>query len=193
MKIITPENETPPYHMRIWTLRHEERYQSPVFETSLTYNGFHRAKLLARTLDNMEITHIYCSPFVRTLQTIAPFLLFSSIKVNLEPAVSEFIQHEDFAHRHTVIPVDTLGEHFENMSFVNELYQPIYNESKITYPESLEHLEKRIHAFLDHLSSNHRPHDRILVVSHKGPINVMHSFHDSRDYPVGFLKMIGSK
>ena len=61
--------------MKIYILRHEMRpLHDPRFMTELTEHGKHKAMFsLKNTLKNISFTHIYSSPFLRVLQTIAPY------------------------------------------------------------------------------------------------------------------------
>ena len=59
--------------MKLYILRHEERTIDATFFAPLTEKGLHNSKILVSNLDNLGITKIYCSPFIRTMQTIYPF------------------------------------------------------------------------------------------------------------------------
>ena len=59
--------------MKIYILRHEDRTQDCSFFSPLTETGLNNSIKLIDHLKNENITKIYCSPFIRTLQTIYPF------------------------------------------------------------------------------------------------------------------------
>ena len=78
----------------IYFLRHEERPDDVTFHTELTESGHKSSKFLSDKLKNLNITKIYCSPFLRTLQTIHPFTINSGLKVNVDYSLSELIKHD---------------------------------------------------------------------------------------------------
>ena len=57
--------------MKIYLLRHEERVHDASFFAPLTKNGLiNVSSELLEYLDDLNITQIYCSPFLRTMQTV---------------------------------------------------------------------------------------------------------------------------
>ena len=61
--------------MKIIILRHAERYDSPLFETSLTEKGLQQAEDLVELLKTHEIDEIYASPFLRVFADHLSLLL----------------------------------------------------------------------------------------------------------------------
>jgi broad specificity phosphatase PhoE len=82
--------------MRIYILRHEERTIDCTFFSPLTKNGLEKSNKLVNYLKNLNITDIYCSPFIRTLQTINAFVKTNpdKYKLKLEYGLIE-IKHPD--------------------------------------------------------------------------------------------------
>ena len=69
----------------IYLLRHEQRGKSISFNSPLTDKGCKRSQNeLCDALQTLNIQQIYCSPYIRTLQTILPFCEKYNLKVNLE-------------------------------------------------------------------------------------------------------------
>ena len=62
--------------MKIYLLRHEERDKNNVFfRASLNQEGVRRAnEELKEFIRFIDPKYIYCSPFIRALQTITPYL-----------------------------------------------------------------------------------------------------------------------
>lgn len=59
---------------KIYFLRHEQRNPNTAFRASLTAHGLTNAEtIIYSQLENISIGTIYCSPFIRTLQTIKPY------------------------------------------------------------------------------------------------------------------------
>ena len=57
--------------MKLIILRHAKRYSSPGFDIPLTSEGFEQADALIEKIEglNLYIDEVYCSPFLRTMQT----------------------------------------------------------------------------------------------------------------------------
>ena len=75
--------------MELYLLRHEKRYSSPAFYTSLTEAGLRNSIKLAGSLQKYNFDEIYCSPFLRTVQTIFPYLKKNNKKINVEYSLYE--------------------------------------------------------------------------------------------------------
>lgn len=74
----------------IYLLRHESRNGNSNFETPLTPEGISRAENeLCDKLEELEIDTIYCSPFLRTIQTIYPFCKRKGLRVNIDWTLAE--------------------------------------------------------------------------------------------------------
>ena len=68
----------------LYVLRHEERDDvNPLFDSPLTENGFENSKKLVPLLQRLEIDTIYCSPFLRVVQTIHQYCLQTNKHIKL--------------------------------------------------------------------------------------------------------------
>ena len=56
--------------MKIYILRHEDRTMDCTFFSPLTKKGLENSLSLISLLKEKNISYIYCSPFIRTLQTV---------------------------------------------------------------------------------------------------------------------------
>ena len=70
--------------MKIIALRHGLRFDSALYFTPLTAEGLIQADNLVEPLKELNIDTIYCSPFLRTLQTIYPYCIETNKTVNIE-------------------------------------------------------------------------------------------------------------
>ena len=61
--------------MRLFLLRHEERPKEVGFYTELTEEGKKNSINKVKQLEKLNIDKIFCSPFIRCVQTIEPFCL----------------------------------------------------------------------------------------------------------------------
>jgi len=87
--------------MKIYILRHEDRTQDCSFFSPLTKTGLNNSVKLIDYLKKEKITKIYCSPFIRTLQTIYPYAKNNNININLEYGLVE-IHHQDLIPKKAV-------------------------------------------------------------------------------------------
>jgi broad specificity phosphatase PhoE len=164
--------------MTIYFLRHEERDMSnPLFNSQLTDNGKHNANNnLPNTLKKLNIKTIYCSPFLRTLQTIQQFSKEANISINIEPAISEYIHNDKFKDN------DNFKIEYNEEFNINKEYSSYQNINTIKYKENEIELKKRTHKFLSYLSGIYDNNDNILLVSHMGTINAMLDYFIPTDF-----------
>ena len=123
---------------KIYILRHGERDNSIDFDTLLTPRGVQRAeKEICQVLQRINFDEIYCSPFIRTLQTIKPYCDLTGSKINLEWALSESIPEDYY------IPP-------EYNDIINHDYQSYYVSETTTFlaDESFENIKNRIKDFI---------------------------------------------
>ena len=78
--------------MTIYYLRHEDRpLEDSTFYIELSKLGKRRARTsLKSLLLQLDLNEIYCSPFIRCLQTINPFIQESGKIVNVDYGLQEF-------------------------------------------------------------------------------------------------------
>jgi 2,3-bisphosphoglycerate-dependent phosphoglycerate mutase len=151
--------------MKIYILRHEDRTQDCSFFSPLSLLGLERSNELIKYLENCNITMIYSSPFIRTLQTIIPFSKIKKIKINLEYGLSE-IHHEDIISKKAV--GISLPEYLSELYNYNCDYKSIIKHTKIKYPEKYEDVIKRMKIILKNLIINYADTNyNILLVTHQ--------------------------
>jgi broad specificity phosphatase PhoE len=152
--------------MKIYILRHEERTIDASFFGPLTKNGILNSINLIPILEKLNINKIYCSPFVRTLQTILPYSKKKNIKINLEYGLVE-IQHPDI-----IAPKGVrveLPDYLEDEFNKNKNYASIIKTSDLQYPEDDKLLERRTKKILKKIiETNYKTNDNILIVTHQG-------------------------
>jgi broad specificity phosphatase PhoE len=151
--------------MKLYILRHEERPEDCSFFTPLTENGLNNAVKIAKILQNEKINLIFCSPFIRTLQTIFPYAKKNNILINLEYSLSE-IHHQD------IIPKKALGielPYYLAKGFnVNFGYKSFINSKEIIYPEKYIDVSRRLRRFLKEIFIKYINTDyNIIIVTHQ--------------------------
>lgn len=129
--------------MNIYFLRHEERDHEYVsFNSPLTNNGKNNAEKLILP----PINKIYCSPFLRTIQTITPFANKNNIPIIIENGLCEYLHNKQL----------------ENIKLENN--NSIVPLHYFKYPEDEFDVMRRIKYFFKHLKCEEG--DNILLVSH---------------------------
>ena len=107
--------------MKIILLRHEERGFDVGFYSNLTENGIIKSCILSDKLKKLKIDEIYCSPFIRTLQTIYPFADKYNKKVNLEYGLYEYIHNPYFLFNEWYYTPDDIHDK-DLQSIINKEY-----------------------------------------------------------------------
>lgn len=145
---------------KIYLLRHEKRVKDISFSASLNENGLSDADShVKKKLLKLDITEIYCSPFLRTLQTVAPFARETGMKVNLEWSLVESFP-----------AVDTRFPEFEDIINTDYVSFLPYDDKKATGSlANFLSLQQNTRAFVDSL----KPKGNILFVTHLPVINAI--------------------
>jgi len=157
--------------MKIFILRHEDRTQDATFFSPLTKAGLENSIKLIPILENLQIKYVYSSPFIRTLQTVYPYIKQSNTNVKLDYGLSE-IKHEDLIPKwsHTTRLPEYMNENF----LVDSNYKGSVEPEDITFPEKEIDVQKRVKAFLKNIISNHlNTDDTILIVTHQVVCNII--------------------
>lgn len=154
--------------MKIYFIRHEDRYDSLSYFTPLTVKGKINTVKLIKDLEKLNLTKIYSSPFIRTLQTIEPFLKNNDIKVNLENSLREINSVNGVPKKESKM---TLPEELYNQFNINKKYVSYLSKTDIIYPEESSNVKKRFNTFLKFLIEKYyKTNENILIVSHAGLI-----------------------
>jgi broad specificity phosphatase PhoE len=157
--------------MKIYILRHEDRTQDCSFFAPLTETGLSNAQTLVDKLKEVNINLIFSSPFIRTLQTVYPYVKESGLKINLEYGLSE-LHHPD------IIPVKAVGISLPEYLAINFNYEPSYKTivkpTDIEYPESDKQVTNRVKRVLREIMSKYNETEsNILLVSHQSICNAI--------------------
>jgi len=183
--------------MKIYILRHEDRTQDCSMFAPLTKYGLMKAEKLVSLLEGCKIDIVFSSPFVRTLQTIEPYMKKSQQKVNIEYSLSE-INHED------IIPKKAVGMYLPEYIAENYHFDPTYKSfikpTDIIYPEKFKNVDMRFKKFLGELFNQYIKTDKIiLLVTHQSMccsiLNIVNKYTKLDDevvnnYPTGQLTLV---
>lgn len=171
--------------MIIYLLRHEERYPSnPLFFSKLTENGLKRANNLVNYLDTLNIDSIYCSPFLRVIQTIYPYCIKYDKFVNIDNSLYESMDSELFnesnsTHTWLDLPV-------EYKTIINKEYKSTIETVKLH--EIFEKVCIRVKSLLEKLKS-HQSSKSILIVTHLTVCNAILNNIDPSILDTNYIEM----
>jgi len=149
--------------MKLFLLRHEQRPEENDFYTELTKKGKENSLKKIEELEKMNIDKIFCSPFIRCIQTIEPYCLKNDKSVNIDCSLGEYPYNE--MKKRMSHPV-------EFIELFNMDYVPIL--SKIPLYENLKDLKERVKEFCSRLLMKYYDTNlNILIVSHQSVINTI--------------------
>ncbi|UKO97783.1 histidine phosphatase family protein [Nostoc sp. UHCC 0870] len=137
-----------------WFLTAERRYDPPLSE-----DGFVQAKQLARRLKQEKITHIFASPFLRTVQTANAVAEVLDLPIKLETGLSEWLNPAWMTEEPEKLSTPALSALFPR---IDTSYTP---QIAAKYPETHEQVRARSAQTARCLASEYFPHD-ILLVAH---------------------------
>jgi len=151
--------------MKIYILRHENRTTDCSFFSPLTEKGLENSNLLVKILDECNINLVISSPFIRTLQTIYPYICKNNKLINIEYGLCEI-------HDKDIIPKKAVGQKLPEYLFTsfkcNPQYKSLINSTDIKYPEIYDDVVKRIKIILKKIIMKYYKSDlNILIVTHQ--------------------------
>ena len=166
----------------LYVLRHEQRdLTTPTFNVPLTPYGTNSAQgPLCELLDTKKFSVIYCSPFTRCLETIAPIAIRSNIPVVVDYNLYEWVSHPAFENE----PMGTVD--IEKYPFIKN----VQNASmQIMYPETSDIRIERVQLFMKALQEKHEnANENILICSH---MDILHDIikYNVPCWPRGYIGM----
>ena len=155
------------------------------------------ADALAKTLKSTPIHSIYCSPFLRTLQTIYPYCAENKQKVNIENAFYESLDDNKFNrynYRHRV--ADLVDSYPHLLRIVDSGYKSTVFVSNIRCQETAVQVTNRVFPFVCNLCSVNKGSGKtFLIVTHGTICNAIKKFFNdevelSDHFPEGKYEVI---
>jgi len=168
--------------MKIYIVRHEKRYESPTFFTSLTNEGKNDAEKLAEQLNEIEFDYIYSSPFLRTIQTVYPYCKKHNKKINVEYSLYECTNDPRFNNDNYHQEISSLKEFISDVDqYINVNYNSLLD--KIQFPETLKNYSNRLLTFTDTIIQKYKnTNKKILFVTHMSPVIDLLKIYKRRIY-----------
>jgi broad specificity phosphatase PhoE len=156
------------YNQTIWIARHGNRldFVHPEwfntakrrYDPPLSEDGIIQAKQLAERLKYEKISHIFASPFLRTIQTAHQIAETLNLDIKLESGLGEWHNREWMSEHPQIHPRELLELDYPRINWNYSSYI-IAN-----YPETETTMMSRIGATIKHLITNYS--EDILLVGH---------------------------
>ena len=184
--------------MKLYVLRHEQRGEDPLPLSPLTSQGFLNSLKLINEIDKLKPDIIYCSPFLRTIETIYPYCRFYNKKINIENSLYEYIHAPEFKYYNYIHrPMDLNKNPYQKLmtTCINNNYQSFLNVYNIKYLETEKNFMNRVHNFICKISRDKTLKNKtILCVTHMSTVNAIKSYIKPIDleaeYPMGTIEQI---
>ena len=161
--------------MSVYIIRHEERdLNDPLFFSELTINGKNRSNNLNKVLNKLDIDEIYCSPFLRVVQTIYPFCIKYNKLINIDNNLYESMDDKKFNNTNCNYSWKDLPKEYKII--VNKEY--VSNCSNIKLYETFEEVCNRVKIFLEKIKDN-KLNKNILIVTHLTVCNAILNYINS--------------
>jgi len=133
------------------------------FDPYLAEQGMTERAMLTQRLLKEPFEEIYCSPFLRTVQTVYPLAEQRGIPIRLEPGYSEWLQPKWFSEVPRLLP-EAESEIGERLELIDRSYtSPV----QLTHLENLEDIRRRVTETTLRLAATGK---NLLIVGHGGSI-----------------------
>tara|TARA_B110000908_G_C10212373_1_gene430925 strand:- start:148 stop:723 length:576 start_codon:yes stop_codon:yes gene_type:complete len=168
--------------MNVYLLRHEKRpIDNSTYFVSLTDEGLLNSIKLVDRINEIQIDEIYCSPFLRTIQTILPYCKKYNRKIKIEYSLYEYIDphvFNSYTFKHTH---DELYGNFDEISkYIDETYTSFLSVDALNYEESIKGCVSRVCPFIDNLYTKSNNKQNILLISHGTPLAIIKKFVEKK-------------
>ncbi len=157
----------------IWMVRHAERQDTVdpnwgetapyIDDPELSANGIIQAEECAQALKDENISHIFSSPFLRTIQTASEIAYVLNLQIKAEEGLSEWLRNDWYNSVPTVMPIE------DKMA----LYpiDPSYTSlGSAVYPETDNEFKARVTETLNAILEQYS--GEILLAGHGGSLSV---------------------
>ena len=158
----------------IWIVRHglrvdyknKEWWKTAEYpdDPGLSPNGIIQAEEIARRLKDEKIDHIFCSPFLRTIETACRIAGVLGLKIKLEAGLGEWHYEKYFKDPGPVIiPIEEKAKMFPEIDMS-------YSSGVIpVFPETAEEMSARVGRAVEHITRNFT--GNMLFVGHGGSVD----------------------
>lgn len=127
-------------------------------DPGLSGDGIEQAKKLGRRLRSESITHLFASPYLRTVETAHYVAQELHLPIRIEPGLGEWLNPEWFSDHPELLPRRRLAQRFTGVDLD---YEPVLVPE---FAEDEREAEERAHRTARRLVDRYG--DRILIVGH---------------------------
>jgi len=165
--------------MKIYLLRHFTEIDKTNFSSPLDMDGLKDADDIVERLEKLPIDKIYCSPFLKAIQSVYPYC-----KAN-----NKHINPESTFHDAMYSPIETRIDMHERKNFDNHYgYNYLYDSVNMHYKSKLfssnvplieteTEVKNRIFPFFYNLCNRYKNQNKnILIVTHQPIIDIILKF-----------------
>lgn len=156
-----------------------EPYTGPGYDEPLSPLGRQQAEALGEDMADVSIDSIFCSPFHRTIESVAPLARKLGLPIKVEWGLSEFLK-DGWFDEFPLLP--TPQERHAQFSGIDTTYSSLVMPQ---YPEDVEQLQDRIQKAAAALTESFGP--TILVMSHGAvSLGIRRALLDAKKVPFNF-------
>ena len=180
----------------VYVLRHEQRGEDQTFLSRLTAEGSARAGgELCADLLRLGVRTVYCSPFLRAVETVAPYCVASGVPIRVEWGLCELLA----SRQHSAVPEDTGPAPYPSETYGSRLaeYTSAVAPERLQARESLRSMQQRVADFASVLINDPTFADQspILLVTHMHVCNALIQLQNpeydiKQSYPQGQITKV---
>ena len=183
--------------MKLYIMRHCERdINNCSFESPLLDIGHINAEQTCNTMESYNITKIFSSPFLRTIQTSHYYSKEHNIPINIDYSLCEFVDTHD---KHKM--------YSSNNYKICEEWRKTYNintthmiKNTFNNDETINMCITRVYEFLNNIENKYgKTDENILLVTHMSIVNIIlaitnctlnDNFNIDKYYPMGLISKV---
>lgn len=178
-------------------MRHCERdINNCSFESPLLDVGHINAQQACNTMETYNITKIFSSPFLRTIQTSHYYSKEHNIPINIDYSLCEFVDSDDkhkmYSSNNYIIPYELKNTY--NINTTHMIKNTFNND------ETINMCITRVYEFLNNIKKQYEHTDEnILLVTHMSIVNIIlaitnftlnDNLNIDKYYPMGLITKI---
>lgn len=190
--------------MRLYVVANLDKVKDYTLFAPLTKKGLSDSKKLAKIFKKLNITHLYCSPYINALQTVYPYAKRKNLEIAIDYSLVDHIKDYLVSKKSFN---NQLPRYIEKRFKGIDNYESATNNLDLKYNESDKDLNQRLINILRKIIMTHnKKDDNILIISHKIPINfimkigsksnhtnIPKDYPSNYDYPEGGITKIFDK
>jgi len=156
----------------LWLVRHGHRqdfahpewFENALrpYDPPLSAQGHQQAQRLATYFHNQTLDYIFCSPFLRAIQTAAPIAQIQQLPLHLENGLGEWLNPHWLKTKPETEPIAAIQRAWPHLNIYHQsLCQP-------HYPETEEQMQCRLQKTLEQLNQSYQ--GNFLLVGHSATV-----------------------